>query len=120
MMAANVWTAGLLCRCPACGQAPLFDGLLTIKDRCGGCGANLSAQDSGDGPAVFVILVAGAIMVPAAIIGLLVLKIPTWAMALLLIPMTLGLCVALLRPFKALLFAAHYVHRAGEGRVRHD
>lgn len=119
-MAVSILKAGLLCRCPACGEAPLFNGLLSIRDVCGSCGTDLSAQDSGDGPAVFVILVAGAIMVPVAVIGLVALKIPTWIMALLLIPMTVGLCVALLRPFKALLFAAHFRNAAGEGRVRRD
>jgi uncharacterized protein (DUF983 family) len=118
-MAVGIWKAGLLCRCPACGEGPLFDGLLTIKTRCEACGADLSAQDSGDGPAVFVILAAGAILVPLVIIGLVVFKLPTWLMALLLVPATVGLCIALLRPFKATLFAAHHVHKAGEGRARH-
>jgi len=38
---------GLLLRCPACGQAGLFDGVYTLKKTCPGCG--LLLQREGDG-----------------------------------------------------------------------
>src|SRR6202035_9601 len=51
--------AALGCRCPRCGQGRLFAGLLSVRGACEVCGLDLSGQDAGDGPAVFVILFLG-------------------------------------------------------------
>ena len=114
-MISSIWKSGLLSLCPACGKAPLFDGLLTIKPKCTACGADFVSEDSGDGPAVFVILVAGAISVPFILIAQLILKPPIWLLGLIGLPLTAALCLALLRPFKSVLFALQWHHRAGEG-----
>jgi uncharacterized protein (DUF983 family) len=114
----NLLRAGLLCRCPACGQAPLFDGLLTIKPQCAKCGTDFAGADSGDGPAVFVILVAGAICVPIVLIGQLIFKPPPWLLGLFVLPLTGLVCIGLLRPFKAMLFAMQWHHKAGEAVVQ--
>src|SRR5207302_2308863 len=60
--------AGLACRCPRCGKGKLFQGFLDLRPRCDECGLDYSFADSGDGPAVFVILLAGFIVVFAALI----------------------------------------------------
>lgn len=109
--------AGLLSRCPACAMGPLFDGLLTIKSKCPTCGTSFAGHDSGDGPAVFVILVAGAICVPFILIAQLAFKPPVWLLGVIGLPLTAGVCLALLRPFKAMLFAAQWHNKAGEGVV---
>lgn len=114
-MANTMLKSGFLCRCPACGDAPLFDSLLTIKPKCVACGADFSVQDSGDGPAVFVILVAGAICVPFILIAQLAFKPPIWLLGLIGLPLTAGVCLGLLRPFKSMLFSAQWRHSAGEG-----
>ena len=61
--------AGLGCRCPRCGRGRLYNGLLTVVDRCAVCGLDLSPHDSGDGPAVFVILILGAVGTIGAVGG---------------------------------------------------
>ena len=66
MAGVNPIVAGLACRCPNCGEGPLFDGFLTVSKRCEACGFDLSAADSGDGPAVFIILIVGAIVCASA------------------------------------------------------
>jgi uncharacterized protein (DUF983 family) len=114
-MGHQLWKAGLLSQCPACGKAPLFDGLLTIKPKCTVCGTDFALADSGDGPAVFVILVAGAICVPFILIAQLVFMPPIWLLGLIGLPLTAGVCIALLRPFKSMLFAMQWHHKAGEG-----
>ena len=55
--------AAFACRCPRCGEGRLFTGLLSVRPSCPACGLDLSAQDAGDGPAVFVSLILGAIIV---------------------------------------------------------
>src|SRR5258708_33511933 len=57
----NPLVAGLRCRCPNCGEAPLFIGYLKVCDRCEACGEDLSRADSGDGPVGFILLIVGAI-----------------------------------------------------------
>ena len=49
--------------CPRCGQGKLYDGLLSLKPRCAACGLDYSFADAGDGPAVFVILIVGFIVI---------------------------------------------------------
>jgi uncharacterized protein (DUF983 family) len=114
-MANHFWKSGLFSLCPACAKAPLFDGLLTIKPQCPACGTDFKGQDSGDGPAVFVILVAGAICVPFILIAQLAFKPPVWLLGLIGLPLTAAVCIGLLRPFKAMLFAMQWRHGAGEG-----
>jgi len=55
--------AAVGCRCPRCGDGRLFVGLLTVRAACPVCGLDLSAEDAGDGPAVFVIFALGFIVV---------------------------------------------------------
>ena len=58
----NPVSAGLACRCPSCGEGPLFCGFLRVCPRCEACGQDLSRADSGDGPVVFIILIVGAVV----------------------------------------------------------
>ena len=106
--------SGLRCRCPACGEGALFDGFLTVRSRCPVCGVDLSAQDSGDGPVAFIILIAGGIVVALALLTEVRYAPPVWLHLLLWLPLTMVLVLALMRPFKALLIALQYQHR------RHD
>jgi uncharacterized protein (DUF983 family) len=57
---------GLACRCPRCGKGKLFQGFLELRPRCDVCGLDYAFADAGDGPAVFVILIAGFIVVGCA------------------------------------------------------
>ena len=61
--------AGLSCACPRCGRGKLFRGFLTLRPRCEACGLDFSFADSGDGPAVFIMFLAGFIVVGAALIA---------------------------------------------------
>ena len=113
--------AGLGCRCPNCGRGRLFAGFLTVADRCPVCGLDLKSADSGDGPAVFLIFVLGALVVPAALLLESIASPPLWLHALLWGAVILGGAVALLRPFKATLIALQYRHRASDsGNTRYE
>jgi uncharacterized protein (DUF983 family) len=112
----SIWKAGLLSLCPNCGQAPLYESLLKIRSECPNCKADFASEDSGDGPAVFVILIAGALIVPVILIIELALKPPVWALVLFALPFTALVCLGLLIPFKSMLFALHWRHRAAKGR----
>lgn len=110
----SILLAGLLCRCPACGQGSLFDGFLTVRPQCARCAADLSAADSGDGPAVFITLILGAVVVAAALVVEARFAPPLWLHAAIWPPLVLGGALGLLRPFKAILIALQFRHRAGQ------
>ncbi|MFZ3237400.1 MAG: DUF983 domain-containing protein [Stellaceae bacterium] len=104
------WRAALGCRCPRCGRGQLFAGLLTVRPVCEVCRLDLSAQDAGDGPAVFVILFLGLIVVGLAAVVEIEFSPPIWVHLLLWTPLILVGAVAMLRPFKAGLIALQYRH----------
>lgn len=108
------FAAGLAGRCPRCGQGRLFRGFLSIEPRCAVCGLDLSKQDSGDGPAAFIILIVGFIVVGAALVVEVRYGWPVWLHLLVWLPLTVVLCLALMRPFKATLIALQYKHRRHE------
>jgi uncharacterized protein (DUF983 family) len=103
--------AALACRCPRCGKGPLFSGLLGVRPACEVCGLDLSAQDAGDGPAVFAILFLGALVVGLAALVEIKFSPPVWVHLLLWGPLIVIGAVAMLRPLKAGLIALQYRHR---------
>jgi uncharacterized protein (DUF983 family) len=103
--APNPFLAGFLGRCPNCGEGRLFEGFLKVSPACEACGFDLARADSGDGPAVFVILIAGFVVAFAALITEVAVH-----------PATLVICLVLLRPAKGLLLASQFRNRASESR----
>jgi uncharacterized protein (DUF983 family) len=102
--------AAFACRCPRCGKGRLFAGLLAVRAVCPVCGLDLSSEDAGDGPAVFVIFFLGLVVVGLAAIVEIRFSPPLWVHLLLWTPLILGGAVALLRPLKAGLIALQYRH----------
>lgn len=109
--------SGLSGRCPRCGRGKLFSGYLTLKDRCEVCGLDYSFADSGDGPAVFVILIIGFIVVALALAVEFTYQPPYWLHAVLWLPLLLVLSLGLLRMLKGWLIAQQYRHKAAEGQL---
>ena len=66
---------------------------------------------------MFVILIAGFIVVGSALVVEAMWRPPYWLHALLWLPLLLVLTLGLLRPLKGLLVALQFHHKAEEGRV---
>jgi uncharacterized protein (DUF983 family) len=115
--APSPYLTGLTGRCPSCGKGALFKGLLTLKPRCDACGLDYAFADAGDGPAVFVILLGGLIVVAAALIVEVAYQPPFWVHALLWGPLIIVVTIAPLRLLKGLLIALQFHHKAAEGRL---
>ncbi len=62
--------------------------------------------DTGEGPAVFVILIVGFIVVFAALFTEIAFRPPIWLHLVLWLPLAAILSIALLRPAKGLMLAA--------------
>ncbi|HEX5509927.1 MAG TPA: DUF983 domain-containing protein [Pseudolabrys sp.] len=110
---------GLRCRCPRCGMGRLFHGLLTLRPGCEVCGLDYGFADSGDGPAIFVILLAGFIVVFAALITEVLYQPPLWVHVVLWVPLIVILTLLPLRAMKGLLIALQFHHKAAEGRLEY-
>ena len=106
--------AGLRCRCPRCGIGYLFRGLLTIDGNCDNCDLDLEMEDSGDGPAIFVMFAIGPIVVGLAVWLEFLLAPPYWLHMVIWPPLVLLGSIALLRPFKATLIALQFRNKAGD------
>jgi uncharacterized protein (DUF983 family) len=108
---------GLACKCPRCGKGKLFTGFLNLRPRCEACGLDYAFIDAGDGPAVFIIMIAGAIVVAAALIVEVKYQPPFWVHAALWLPLILATTLLPLRSMKSLLIALQFHHKAAEGRL---
>jgi len=113
----SVAYAALLGRCPRCGRGAIFRGFLTVAASCGVCGLDYSRFEAGDGPAVFVILIVGAIVAGGALLTEVWFQPPYWVHAVIWGPAIVILSLGLLRPLKAGLIVLQYKHRAGQGRL---
>ena len=102
---------GLLGRCPHCGQGKLFRAFLKVTDECAVCGQDFRHQQADDAPAYFVILIVGHIVVPLALAVETALEPPYWLQLAIWLPVTLGLSLALLQPFKGAIVAWQWAHR---------
>ena len=87
---------------------PLYNGVLTVAARCSVCDLDLSTHDSGDGPAVFVILIMGILVVPLALWLEVSMTPPIWVHLVVWPPVILALAMLLLRLMKAILVAIHF------------
>ena len=107
-------STGLRLRCPQCGKGEVFASYLKFRDHCRACGADFSKADAGDGPAVFIILIVGAIVTPLLIILQFGFDLPGWLSLTITMVAAVVLCLALLPPFKSLLFALQWKHKASQ------
>lgn len=107
------WLAGT---CPACEKGRLFAGPVRLRDRCEVCGLDFSQFNVGDGPAAFLILIVGAILVVAALVVDSAYE-PAWWVHLVWLPIGIGLTLGGLRLAKAWLLGAEYRNAAHEGRL---
>lgn len=112
-------STGLKGRCPRCGEGRMFAGTFTIAKRCGVCGLDYEFADAGDGPAVFVILIIGFVVVGLALWMEVSYSPPLWLHFLLWVPLTVGLCLTALRLIKGVLVALQYANKAAQGRIDH-
>lgn len=108
---------GLACKCPRCGEGKLYEGFLSLRPDCEACGLDYGFIDAGDGPAVFIIMIAGFIVVGSALVVEMKYQPPFWLHALLWTPLILATTLLPLRSMKALLIALQFHHKAAEGQL---
>ncbi|MBK0020471.1 DUF983 domain-containing protein [Brucella pseudogrignonensis] len=112
--------SGLTGHCPRCGEGKLFDGFLTVAPRCRVCGLDYSFADSGDGPAAFVILIIGFIVVGLALWMEVNYSPPLWVHFTLWVPLAIILSLLAIRSIKGILINLQFRNKASQGRLDDD
>lgn len=97
--------AGFLCRCPHCGKGRLFEGFLKVVDACAVCGFDFTRLNTGDGAAIFIMQIAGGLVVFSALFLQIAYDPPNWAMLAVALPLVVGLSMGLMRPGKGVMIA---------------
>jgi uncharacterized protein (DUF983 family) len=108
---------GIAGACPRCGKGTLFDGYLTVAERCESCGLSFDFADAGDGAAWFVMLLSGAAAVAAALFVEFRWQPSYWVHAVIALAFAVLLPLLLLRPVKGILLCPQYRTEAKEGRL---
>lgn len=113
--------AALSASCPKCGtRGMLFDGVAQFARRCRVCGLDYTQFNVGDGPAAFLTLIIGAVIVVLALVVDFKFSPPWWVHVILWVPITAGAVIGSLRVAKAALLIAEYRRAAGQGRLKDD
>ena len=103
--------------CPQCGAQTLFAGPVRFAASCRSCGLDHGQFNVGDGPAAFLTLIIGALMVAMALILELKVHPPLWLHILLWTPLTVAAVIGSLRVAKGALLILEYRNKAREGRL---
>lgn len=104
--------------CPRCGERTLFAGLTRFADKCPSCELDFTRFNVGDGPAAFLTMIVGAVIVGLALWLDFSFHPPFWVHAVIWIPVTTGAVLAGLRISKAALLASEYRNNAREAGTR--
>lgn len=115
--APTIVQAGMKGLCPRCGEPSLYAGWLRFRDRCGRCGLDFTRFNVGDGPAAFLTLILGALVVGLAIWLQVKVEPPWWVHVLLWVPFMTAATILSLRVAKAMLLWAEFRNAAHEGRI---
>ncbi|MCM8730486.1 DUF983 domain-containing protein [Hephaestia sp. GCM10023244] len=103
--------------CPRCGAPGLFAGIARFASHCRGCGLDYASFNVGDGPAAFLTLIIGALVVGLAVTLQLAIDPPLWLQMAIWIPITAIMVAGGLRIAKGLLLALEYRGAARDGRL---
>jgi len=95
----------------------MFSGYLSLRSSCEDCGLDYSFADSADGPAVFVMFIAGFLVVGLALWVEFTYEPPIWLHLALWFTLIAIVSLGLIRPLKGIMVALQYHHRAHEGRL---
>lgn len=114
------FSTGLKSACPRCGQGQLFSGYMKLKPKCTACGLDYSFVDTGEGPAVLVMLVVGFVILGSALWLDSQFALAIWLQILIWLPVSVLLSLFLLRKMKAVMIALQYRHKAHEGKIDRD
>ena len=84
--------------------------------KCDNCGLDYGRYNVGDGPAAFLTLIIGALLISVALTLDALVRPPLWVHVVLWVPLTVAAVIYGVRIGKGLLLANEHRHQAAEGR----
>ena len=108
VVSAEPLKAAIRGRCPRCGQGALFQGFLKVRPACEACGLDFSRIQTGDGPATFIMQIAGFIVGFSALFVEIRFHPPMWVHLIVWLPLVIALSLALMRPGRGLMIGLQY------------
>ena len=103
--------------CPRCGAGGLFMNPVGFAPKCRACGLDYDQFNVGDGPAAFLTMIVGALVLALALAVEFALRPPLWLHVILWPVLTLAAVTGALRVAKGVLLILEYRNRAREGVV---
>lgn len=89
---------------------------MQFHSKCEACGLDYGRYNVGDGPAAFLTLIIGALLVALALALDAAVQPPLWVHVVLWVPLTAAAVVYGLRVAKGALLASEHQRQAAEGR----
>lgn len=102
---------GVARKCPRCGQAPIFDGYLSVRDTCENCGLEFHHHRADDMHPWITIMIVGHIVVPLMLFSWKSWSLPDWFHMTFWPFMVLVLCLAILPLAKGAVIAMQWAMR---------
>src|SRR5258707_1728052 len=96
---------GLAGQGPGCGQGRLSRAFLKVNDHCPACSEELHHHRADDFPAYLVIVIVGHIVVAMTLAVEVAFAPPLWLHALIWLPLTAAMALALIQPVKGAVVA---------------
>ena len=101
---------GVRCRCPRCGDAPLFFKWLKPHDNCPACALDISGQRADDFPAYISIFVTGHLLAPVLIVLASDFALSSTAILAIILPLAVAFMLLTLQPAKGAVIALQWWH----------
>jgi len=114
---------GLLGRCPACGEGPVFGRWLKVAETCTACSTELHHHRADDLPPYIVIVIVGHIVGYGILATEMGYEVPLWLQAGVWPLITVGLSVLLMQPVKGAVVGLQYalgMHGFGGVKARRE
>ncbi|WP_075220920.1 DUF983 domain-containing protein [Acuticoccus yangtzensis] len=111
---------GMMGRCPNCGVGPLFDGFLAVNDNCPHCGEALYHHRADDAPPYIVMSIVSIAVIGVMFWMEIAYAPPLWVHAVIGLPLTVVMSLALLRPTKGMMVALQWAKRMHGFNPRHS
>lgn len=98
----------------------MFEGPVQFAPNCDSCGLDYGTFNVGDGPAAFLTLIIGAVVVTLALVVEFQFAPPLWVHVFFWVPVTAGMTILSLRLAKGALLTLEYQRNAHEGQIAPD
>ena len=97
--------------CPSCGIVSIFNGYISIKEKCSNCSYTINYEEIGDAAVWFSMLITSIIVAIGVLFLELSLHPDLWVHILIWVPVVFSIVIIILRPIKMFFIYLNYKKR---------